>query len=194
MFFHLFIRCKMIKVKIEPLSSRRLLYPRPLVLVTSASKDGKPNIITLAWSMPTSFEPPLVAISVAKERFSHELIEDSGEFVVNIPSRKLLGPVLFCGSTSGRFVDKFKEAGLTPLPSERVKPPRIKECVAHLECKLVEKFQTGDHTIFIGEVVASSADEGAFDERLILNLDQVEPLLQVGGDYYVTIGEKFRAK
>lgn len=184
----------MTKIEIDPPSSRRLLYPRPLVLVTSASKEGKPNIITLAWSMPTSFEPPLVAISVARERFSHELIEDLCEFVINIPSRNLLGPVLFCGSTSGRFVDKFKETGLTPLPSKKVKPPRIKECVAHLECKLVEKFQTGDHTIFLGEVVASSADEAAFDEKLILNLEQVEPLLQVGGDYYVSTGEKFRAR
>ncbi len=182
------------KVEIKPTSARHLLYPRPLALVTSVSKEGESNIITLGWAMPTSFKPPLVAISVAGKRFSHGLIEDSGEFVVNIPPRKLLEQVLFCGSTSGRSVDKFKETGLTPLPSEKVRPPRVKECIAHLECKLAEKFQTGDHTVFVGEVVASSADEGAFDEKLILNLDQVKPLFQVGGDYYATIGERFRAK
>ena len=182
------------KGEVEPTSAWRLLYPRLLVLVTSVGKEGKPNIITLAWTMPTSFDPPLVAISVAGKKFSHKLIEESGEFVINIPPRGLLKQVVFCGSTSGRSVDKFKEADLTPLPSEKVRPPRIKECVAHLECKLVEKFQTGDHTVFVGEVVASSADEGAFDEELVLNSDKVEPLLQLGGDYYVTIGEKFQAR
>lgn len=182
------------KIEIKPASARRLLYPRPLVLVTSMSKEGRSNIITLAWSMPTSFKPPLVAISVAGKRFSHGLIEGSGEFVVNIPPRELLEQVVFCGSTSGRSVDKFKETGLTPLPSEKVRPPRIKECVAHLECRLAEKFQTGDHTIFVGEVVASSADEGAFDKKSILNLERVEPLLQVGGDYYTTTRERFRAE
>lgn len=184
----------MVKVEIEPASAWRLLYPLPVVLVTSMSKEGKPDIIPLAWSMPVSFKPPLVAIGVAGKRFSHELIEGSGEFVVNIPPHKLLDQVLFCGSTSGRSVDKFKETDLMPLPSKKVRPPRIKECVAHLECKLVEKFQPGDHTVFVGEVVASSADEDVFDEKSVPNLKRVKPLFEVGGNYYATTGERFRAK
>lgn len=184
----------MVKVEMKTALAWRLLYPLPLVLVTSTSKEGKPDIIPIAWSTPISFKPPLVAIGVAGKRFSHELIEGSGEFVVNIPTHKLLDQVLFCGSTSGRSVDKFRQTGLTPLPSEKVKPPRIKECVAHLECKLAEKFQPGDHTVFVGEVVASSADEAAFDKKSVLNLERVKPLFEVGGNYYVTTGKKFRPK
>lgn len=184
----------MVKVEMKIALAWRLLYPLPLVLVTSMSEEGKPNIIPLAWSMPVSFKPPLVAIGVAGKRFSHELIEGSGEFVVNIPPRKLLNQVLFCGSTSGRSVDKFKETGLTPLPSKKVRPPRIRECFVHLECKLVEKFQPGDHTVFVGEVVASSVDEGAFDEKSVPNLERVKPLFEVGGNYYATTGKRFRAK
>lgn len=172
----------------------RLLYPLPLVLVTSMGKKGKPNIIPLAWSMPISFKPPLIAIGVAGKRFSHELIGDSGEFVVNIPPRELLDQVLFCGSTSGRSVDKFKETGLTSLLSKKVRAPGIKECVAHLECKLSEKFQPGDHTVFVGEVVACSVDEGVFDEKSVPNLKRMKPLLEVGGNYYATTGKRFRAK
>ena len=174
------------------------LSPRLVVLVTSVDREGRPNIIPLSWVMPTSFEPPLIAISVGIKRFSHNLIESSGEFVVNLPTRHLLNEVMFCGSHSGKSVNKFKETGLTPLKSEKVKPPRIKECVAHLECKLVNKLRTGDHTIFVGEVIASSCDEEVFDEKLnILNLNRVKPLYHRGGPslrYFATIGEVFEAK
>jgi flavin reductase (DIM6/NTAB) family NADH-FMN oxidoreductase RutF len=182
-------------VEIDPSNAKRLLSPRPIVLVTSVAEGKSPNIIPLGWSMPTSFTPPLVAISVATRRFSHGLIEESGEFVVNLPSRELLREIQFCGSCSGRSVDKFKETGLTPIPSERVKPPRIKGCVAHLECKLAGKFRTGDHTIFVGEVVASSADDKIFDEESgALDLDRAQPIFHMGGKYFATPGERFKSE
>ena len=185
----------MAKVEIKSDLARRLLAPYLVTLVTSEGKDRKPNIIPLGWTMPTSFSPLLVAVSVGTARYSHRLIEEGGEFVLNLPPRGLVEKVNFCGSCSGDSVDKFKEADLTPLPSERVKPPRISECFAHIECKLVDKFRTGDHTIFVGEVVAGSVDEGVFDEGLgILDLASAELLCHVGGKYFVTAGERFEAE
>ena len=165
----------------------RLFAPRLTVLATSVDKMGKPNIITLSWAMPISFDPPLVAISVGTRRYSHELIEGCKEFVVNIPPHAILKKVQLCGSRSGRAADKFAEAGLTSIASKRVRPPRIKECIAHLECKLVGRLQTGDHTIFVGKVVAASVDEGAFDsEEDVMNLELFKPIFHLGGDFFST--------
>jgi flavin reductase (DIM6/NTAB) family NADH-FMN oxidoreductase RutF len=175
------------KVDVEIDSASRLFAPRLTVLVTSVDKRGKPNIITLSWAMPTSFNPPLVAISVGPRRYSHELIEACEEFVVNIPPHAILKKVQLCGKRSGRATDKFAEAGLTSIASKEVRPPRIKECIAHLECKLVGKLQTGDHTIFVGRVVAASVDEGAFDsEEDIINLELFKPIFHLGGDFFST--------
>jgi flavin reductase (DIM6/NTAB) family NADH-FMN oxidoreductase RutF len=183
------------KMDVEVEVAQRLFAPRLVVLVTSVDKNGKPDIITLSWAMPTSFDPPLVAISVGTSRYSHDLITDCGEFVVNIPPISILAKVRVCGSRSGRTADKFAEAGLTSIASKKVKPPRIKECVAYLECKLVGKFQTGDHTIFVGSVVAASVDEAAFDvEENIMNLKLFEPIFHLGGDYFSTSTEANRAK
>ena len=124
------------EANVNPSSAYRLLHPMHTVLVSCVGKDGKPNIITLAWAIPTSINPPLVAVSIAPKRHSHILIEETKEFVINIPTVKILKETLFCGRVSGRGHDKFKEAGFTPLPAKKVKPPIIKECVAHLECKL----------------------------------------------------------
>jgi len=176
-----------VKIDVDASLASRLFAPRLTVLVTSVDKKGRANIITLSWAMPTSFDPPLVAISVGKQRYSHELIEGCKEFVVNLPPREILEKVKLCGSRSGRAVDKFSEAGLTQLPSNKVKPPRIKECVAHLECKLVDELRTGDHTIFVGEVVAASVDEGAFDRREeTIKLEVFKPILHLAGPYFST--------
>jgi flavin reductase (DIM6/NTAB) family NADH-FMN oxidoreductase RutF len=141
------------KVAVDIGSAYRLLHPMHTVLVTYVGKTGKPNIITLAWAMPTSIKPPLVAISVSPRRHSHALIEETKEFVVNTPTMDILDKVVFCGTTSGRSHDKFKEAGLTPIPGKKVKAPLVRECVGHLECKLRSQCVTGDHTIFVGEIV-----------------------------------------
>ncbi|MCS7131377.1 MAG: flavin reductase family protein [Hadesarchaea archaeon] len=175
------------KIDVDVSLASRLFAPRLTVLVTSIDKMGRANIITLSWAMPTSFDPPLVAISVGEQRYSHELIESCKEFVVNIPSQDILEKVQLCGSRSGRGVDKFSESGLTQLPSKKVKPPRIKECVAHLECKLIDSLRTGDHTIFIGEVLAASVDEEAFDRRGgMMKLEIFKPILHLAGHYFST--------
>jgi flavin reductase (DIM6/NTAB) family NADH-FMN oxidoreductase RutF len=158
------------------------------VLVSCVSKTGRPNIITLAWTMPTSINPPLVAISIAPRRYSHALIEEMREFVVNIPTMDILKETLFCGRRSGKDYDKFKETRLTPLPARKVKPPIIKECIAHLECKLHSQFTTGDHTIFVGEIVEAYADKEDFTDKY--NLKNARMIFHLGEDEFATLGTK----
>lgn len=167
----------------------RLLHPMHVALVSCVGKDGKPNIITLAWVMPTSIRPPMVAISVGPARYSHALIEETGEFTVNIPTIDMLKETVYCGSVSGRNRNKFEEAGLTPLPSRKVKPPAIKECIAHLECKLHSKLPTGDHTIFAGEVVEAYADNGIFNGE-VYDIEKAKMIYHVGGAYFATLQPK----
>jgi flavin reductase (DIM6/NTAB) family NADH-FMN oxidoreductase RutF len=176
------------KLNVNNSSAYRLLHPMHTVLVSCIGKNGKPNIITLAWAMPTSINPPLIAVSIAPRRHSHVLIEESGEFVVNIPTMQILNETLLCGRTSGKEHDKFKEAGLTPLPSRKVKAPIIKECVAHLECKLHSQFTTGDHTIFVGEIVEAYVDKEVFTEKY--DLRKAKMIFHLGGDEFATLGSK----
>jgi flavin reductase (DIM6/NTAB) family NADH-FMN oxidoreductase RutF len=176
---------KIRKVRVSQKWIYRLLHPRHTVLVSCVDKNGKANIITLAWTMPTSIKPSMVVISIAPKRYSHRIIEETGEFVVNVPTMRLAKQNLFCGRTSGTKVDKFKETKLTPIPAKKVKAPLIMECVAHLECKLVQKITTGDHTLFVGEVLAAYVNKGVFTETF--NADKVKPLFHMGGDSFVTI-------
>jgi len=166
-------------------STYRLLHPRLVVLVSCVDEAGKANVITLAWSMPVSINPPIVAISIAPKRYSHQLIEKTEEFVVNVPTMGIVRETLFCGRRSGKTYDKFKETRLTPLPAKMVQPPIIKECVAHLECKLHQQITVGDHTLFIGRVLTAYADDGVFDNKF--DLKRVKPIYHMGGDDFVTL-------
>jgi len=127
----------------------------------------------------------MVVISIAPKRFSHNIIEETGEFVVNVPTMDIVKETLFCGRISGRECDKFREAPLTALPAKKVRPPIIKECVAHLECKLLQQIPTGDHTLFVGEVLAAYANQGIFDQTF--NINKIKPVYHMGGDDFATI-------
>ena len=173
------------EVNISPSSGYKLLHPMHTVLVSCTGKDGKPNIITLAWAMPTSINPPLIAVSIRPERHSYKLIEETKEFVVNIPTMKILKETLFCGRRSGRDYDKFEETSLTPLPAKKVKSPIIEECVAHLECRLHSQFTTGDHTIFIGRIIVAYADKEVFTNRY--ELEKARMIFHLGGNDFSTL-------
>lgn len=129
-------------------------YPEQIVMVTTTSADGRPNIITLGWAMPTSGQPPMCAISIGVPRYSHELLEAVPEFVLSFPGEDMEEAMLLCGTRSGREVDKFRETGLTALPAALVRPPLIGEAVTNMECRVVGTLRTGDHTIFAGEILA----------------------------------------
>jgi len=176
------------KVEVNFEMAYRLLHPRHTVLVTCVDKAGKANIITLAWTMPTSINPPMVVLSIAPKRLSHRMIEETGEFVINVPTMKIVKQTLFCGRISGAECDKFKETRFTATPAKKVRSPIIKECVAHLECKLVRTIPAGDHTLFVGEVVAAYVNRGVFKKTF--NVRRVKPIFHMGGDSFVTISPK----
>jgi flavin reductase (DIM6/NTAB) family NADH-FMN oxidoreductase RutF len=113
------------------------------------------------------------------------MIEETGEFVVNVPTMKIVKQTLFCGRISGKKCNKFKKAPLTPLPAKKVRPPIIKECIAHMECKLVQKIATGDHTLFVGEVLTAYVNKGVFTKSF--NIKKVKPIFHMGGDDFATI-------
>lgn len=119
-----------------------------------AEADGRRSICPLGWKMWTSMSPPMMAISVGPTRFTHELIEASGEFVLAWPGEDLAEATMLCGTKSGRDMDKFAEAELTPLPAEHVSAPLVAECLANVECRLDGSLTTGDHTVFSGEILA----------------------------------------
>lgn len=162
----------------------------PVVMVTSVDAKMRPNIITLGMYMPISQNPPQVIIGVSPKRYSHDLIRDQGEFVVNSPSVNLVKEVHICGIKSGRDVDKFKESGLTPKLAQKVRPPLIEECYGHLECEVVNMVTCGDHTLFVGEIVAASInDEYLKDGKL--NLSAAKPIAQKNWVYHTISERKF---
>ena len=176
------------KINVEFSSAYRLLHPMHTVLVSCVGKTGKPNVLPLAWAMPTSHDPPLVAISMGLNRYSHALIEETKEFVINLPTGDIVNETLACGRISGKTIDKFSETGLTPLPAKKVKAPIIKECVAHLECKLHSQFKTGDHTVFVGEIIEAYADKGVFTDKY--DIEKARMLYHLGGNVFATLDSK----
>ncbi len=176
------------KIDVDSSSAYRLLHPMHTVLVSCVGKAGKPNVLPLAWAMPTSRHPALIAVSVAPSRYSHRLIEETKEFVVNLPTVEIVKETLFCGRTSGKKTNKFDETELTPMPAKKVKAPIIEECVAHLECILHNQFKTGDHTIFVGQVVAAYVNKGVFTDTF--NIDKARMLYHLGGNVFATLDPK----
>lgn len=163
----------MLKKKIEP---QTLLFPTPVVLVTTVDPKGNPNIITVICAGIVCAKPPLIAIGIHPFTYSYSLLKLAGEFVINIPPERLLDAVKYCGRVSGRDEDKFAGAKLTPVPASEVKPPLIKECHVNLECKVKHFLSLGIHDLFIGEVVATHVDEEVIDNKGQLNVERCSPM------------------
>ena len=144
------------KIEVEYL---QFMWPMRHFLITCGNMGGKSNIIAVSFCMPVSKKPPLIACAIGKEAYSCKLIENTKEFIVNIPSKELGPRIYYCGFHSGYQTDKFKETGLTPQLARKVRAPIIEECVAHMECKVKQQIDTGDKKLFIGEVVEAYADE-----------------------------------
>jgi len=175
------------KVEVDLSSFYRLLHPKLVVLVSCIDPaEGKANIITLAWTTPISRNPPLLLLGMAPKRYSHALIAGAREFVVNIPTMDIIKEVLFCGRRTGREHDKFKETGLTALPAKMVRPPIIKECIAHLECKLHQQLPLGDYILLVGEVLTAYVNEGVFPNNKF-DLEKVKLIYHAGEDDFATL-------
>ena len=173
-----------------PIPPSRPVYPTPAALITSVDEQGNPNIITLGEVFNISVRRPvIVGIAIRKATYSHELIAQTREYVINLPPTSLQKEVWFCGSVSGRNVDKFKETGLTPLPAAKVKPPLIAECPINIECEVTDIQVIGDHDMFLGEVVAQHVNEEVFDENKGILVDKLDGFSFVLGEFW-TFGKK----
>ena len=171
----------MAKIDFKP---GNMLYPLPAVLVTVADKAGKPNIFTVAWAGTVCTNPPMVSISVRKERFSHAMLLDTGEFVINLTTEKLAYATDYCGVRSGKDVDKFKEMKLTCVEASQVNCGMIGESPVNIECKVVKTEKLGSHHMFLAQVVAVHADEDYMDENGRFDLNSAHPMVYSHGTYY----------
>ncbi len=147
----------------KSLQANTTLFPVPVVLVTCGG--DQPNVLTVNRVSSCNAEPPMLALSIRPGRYSHDLIAEQGEFVVNIPTADMAALTDYVGVTTGREEDKWRALGLTPVPASAVAAPLIAECPVNLECRVVEKVKLPSHTLFIGEVVAFHAEESVLDER-----------------------------
>lgn len=166
-----------------------MLYPVPAVMVSCAREGETPNIITVAWAGTICSDPVMVSISVRKERYSHSIIKETGEFVINLVTKDLTFATDYCGVKSGRDVDKFKEMKLTPVNIEGVSCPAIAESPLSLACKVKEIKELGSHDMFIAEVTGVTVDDKYMTETGKFELNSANLVAYSHGEYF-ELGEK----
>lgn len=169
-----------------------LLNPVPAVMVTCADDEGHANVMTAAWAGTVCSDPVMVSVSIRKERYSHDIILNSGEFVICLVNRKLAKVTDYVGVRSGRDIDKFALKGdlhITKEAANAVKAPLIAESPLCLECKVRQVIELGSHDMFIGEVVSTDVDERYLDENGRLDLSKADLVAYSHGEYFA-LGEK----
>ena len=169
-----------------------VLHPHPVLLVGTFGADGKPNLMNAAWGGICCSEPPCVAVSLREATLTYHNILASGGFTVGIPSRGQVEIADYVGVVSGRDHDKFQEAGLTPLRSEKVNAPVALELPFTLECKLIQHHKLGLHTMFIGEILGIQADEDVVGPKGLPDIEKTQAILYggFGSSYYFAVGER----
>ena len=174
------------KNKVDKISWKagNMLYPLPAIMVSLTDKEGNSNIITLAWAGTICTNPPMLSVSIRPERYSYDIIKETGEFVVNLTTKELTYATDYCGVKSGRDVDKFKEMKLTKLASEKIKAVAIAESPVNIECKVREIMELGSHSLFIADVVNVRVDGKLLDEKGRFNLAKSELIAYSHGRYY----------
>ncbi len=165
-----------------------MLYPVPVVLVSTSDGKGNDNIVTIAWAGTINSEPPMVSISVRKSRYSHELLSANGEFVVNLVNKDLVWATDYIGVKSGRDIDKWSECKLTREPSQKVNVPSIAESPVNIECKVTQVLELGSHDMFLGEVVSVSVDADHIDDKGAFDMNALDLVAYNHGQYF-TLGE-----
>jgi len=161
-----------------------LLFPCPVALVTCRDAEGRDNVITLAWIGVACSDPPTIGIGVRPSRYSRELIEHSGQFVVNIPSEAQLARTDFCGMVSGRDTDKWAVTGFTREPARKVQAPMIRECPVNLECVVKDCVDLGSHRLYLGEVVDTHIDEDVLDAEGLIDYAKAAPIVYNAREYW----------
>jgi flavin reductase (DIM6/NTAB) family NADH-FMN oxidoreductase RutF len=166
------------------LGEKNLVFPEPAMVIGSYDKDGKPNIMTAAWFGVANSRPLKVSVSLRPATYSYHCIMESGAFTVNVPDASLIPYVKFAGKYSGKDMNKFEETGLTPVKSEHVNAPYVKEFPIVMECKLTEYHDLGSHRQFIGQVVDAKIDERLLTEDGKVNMNLFNPVVYAQGEYY----------
>ena len=166
-----------------------MLYPLPAVMVSCAREGEKPNIITAAWVGTICSDPAMVSVSIRPERYSYQIIRETGEFVINLTTRSLARATDWCGVRSGRDHDKFREMGLTAVASERVAAPVVAESPVNIECRVRQILPLGSHDMFLAEVVGVQADEAYIDPATgRFCLERADQIVYSHGEYFA-LGE-----
>ncbi|MDO5154549.1 MAG: flavin reductase family protein [Eubacteriales bacterium] len=166
-----------------------MLYPVPAVLVSARDKEGNDNLLTIAWVGTVCSDPAMLSISVRKERYTHHMLKESGEFVVNLTTKKLLTATDYCGVRSGRDEDKFATMQLTKGEAEKINAPIIMESPVNIECKVTQVLELGSHDMFLAEVVNVQVSDELLDEKGTFRLQDADLLAYSHGEYY-ELGEK----
>ena len=166
-----------------------MLYPVPAVLVSCRNKEGKDNVLTIAWAGTICSDPAMLSISVRKERYSYPMIKESGEFVVNLTTKALVEATDYCGVKSGKDEDKFAAMNLTKGEAEKINAPIIMESPVNIECKVKQVLELGCHDMFIAEVLAINADEKYIDEKGAFDISKCDLIAYSNGNYY-SLGKK----
>ena len=162
--------------------------PLPPVLVSCGTLES-PNVLTIAWTGILCTQPPVTYISVRPERYSYELIKQSGEFVINLPTAELVRAIDYCGVKSGRNTDKLKETGLKVEKASEVSAPVIVQSPVNVECRVREIIPLGTHDMFISDIVKVDAARELLDDKGRLALENAGLLAYSHGDYFA-LGRK----
>ncbi|GBC60583.1 flavoredoxin [Desulfonema ishimotonii] len=157
--------------------AKTLIFPTPVWCVGSYDKDGKPNVMTIAWGGICCSSPPCVTISLQKSRYTYDNVMERGAYTLSVPSEQYVREADYFGMASGKHVDKFREAGLTPVKSELVDAPYVKEFPMVLECRVIHHYEIGVHIHFVGEIVDVKADEAVLNDEGKPDVEKVRPII-----------------
>lgn len=167
-----------------------LLAPVPPVLVSCRDENAdKDNLITVAWTGTLNSDPPKTYISVRPERYSHDIIKQSGEFVINLPSSHIIRSIDFCGCRSGRDMDKFAECSLTREKASALSCPMVAESPVSIECRVCDIIELGSHDMFVADIVAVNIDEQYIDEKGKFHIEKCALAAYAHGVYFA-LGKK----
>ena len=161
----------------KSIGAKTILYPSPVLIVGTYDKKGKPNAMTAAWGGICCSEPPCVAVSLRKATYSYGNVVENKAYTINIPHEKYVKECDYFGSVSGKTADKFSATALTPVKSDLINAPYIKEFPFILECKLLHTFEIGLHTQFVGEIVDVKVDESVMDANGNPDIEKVKPII-----------------
>jgi flavin reductase (DIM6/NTAB) family NADH-FMN oxidoreductase RutF len=173
--------------------ARRLLGGGPVALVTTSWK-GNWNVMPAIFTTPLSIDPPLVGLAVHPARHTHDMIRYSEEFALNIPTRELLHHVQYLGSVSGVELNKLELTRLPTFRARKVEAPLLEGCVGWIECGVHDAYTIGDHTLFVGKVVAAAAEKEAFEDAWLLDDPELKPLHYLGVNFYAVLAERLEAR